>query len=152
MTARGFAMNFCLSCLRAMSWFSGLERTDFVNSSTSTLNKMVSSNRAKEMGMHCSYILFIVLFQIKSSLVWKSYTQKLRTIFQTNSSLVWKEKKWFCKTQIPNQIQIGLENFDDHCQCPENSKPNSVWFGKIIDYCQRLEPWTNSSFILEISF
>ena len=59
-----------------------------------------------------------------------------------------ERKKWFCKTQIPNQIQIGLENFDDHCQCPENSKPNSVWFGKIIDYCQRLEPWTNSSFIL----
>ena len=80
-----------------------------------------------------SYILFSVLFQTKSSLVWKSYTQKLRKIFQTNSSLVWKEKNWFCKTQIPNQIQIGLENFDDHCQCPENSKPNSVWFGKIID-------------------
>ena len=80
------------------------------------------------------YILFSVLFQTKSSLVWKSYTQKLRTIFQTNSSLVWKEKKWFCKTQIPNQIQIGLENFDDHCQCPETSKPNSGWFGKIIDW------------------
>ena len=93
------------------------------------------------------YISFSVLFQTKSSLVWKSYTQKLRTIFQTNSSLVWKEKNWFCKTQIPNQIQIGLENFDDHCQCPENSKPNSVWFGKIIDYCQRLEPWTNSNFV-----
>ena len=104
------------------------------------------------LSMHCCYISFRVLFQTKSSLVWKSYTQKLRTIFQTNSSLVWKEKNWFCKTQIPNQIQIGLENFDDHCQCPENSKPNSVWFGKIIDYCQRLEPWTNSSFILEISF
>ena len=57
----------------------------------------------------------------------------MRKIFQTNSSLVWKDKNWFCKTQIPNQIQIGLENFDDHCQCPENSKPNSVWFGKIID-------------------
>ena len=95
-----------------------------------------------------SYILFSVLFQTKSSLVWKSYTQKLLKIFQTNSSLVWKEKNWFCKTQIPNQIQIGLENFDDHCQCPENSKPNLVWFGKIIDYCQRLEPWTNSSFIM----
>ena len=39
-----------------------------------------------------SYISFSVLFQTKSSLVWKSYTQKLRTIFQTNSSLVWKEK------------------------------------------------------------
>ena len=35
------------------------------------------------------------------------------------------ERKKF--TQIPNQIQIGLENFDDHCQRPENSKPNSVW-------------------------
>ena len=57
----------------------------------------------------------------------------MRRIFQTNSSLVWKEKMEFCKTQIPNQIQIGLENFDDHCQCPENSKTNSVWFGKIID-------------------
>ena len=31
------------------------------------------------------------------------------SIFQTNNSLVWKEKTWFCKTQIPNQIQIGLE-------------------------------------------
>ena len=40
----------------------------------------------------CSYISFSVLFQTKSSLVWKSYTQKLRMIFQTNSSLVWKEK------------------------------------------------------------
>ena len=63
-----------------------------------------------------------------------------------------ERKKWFCKTHIPNQIQIGLENFDDHFQFTENSKPNSVWFGKIIDYCQHLEPWTNSSFILEISF
>ena len=43
--------------------------------------------------LHCRYISFSVLFQTKSSLVWKSYTQKLRTIFQTNSSLVWKEKK-----------------------------------------------------------
>ena len=90
-------------------------------------------NCISQLDLQNSYILFSVLFQTKSSLVWKSYTQKLRTIFQTNSSLVWKEKNWFCKTQIPNQIQIGLENFDDHCQCPENSKPNSVWFGKIID-------------------
>ena len=94
------------------------------------------------------YISFSVLFQTKSSLVLKSYTQKLRTIFQTNSSLFWKEKNWFCKTHIPKQIQIGLENFDDHCQCPQNSKPNSVRFGKIIDYYQHLEPWTISSFIL----
>ena len=56
------------------------------------------------------YILFSVLFQTKSSLVWKSYTQKLRTIFQTNSSLVWKEKK------------LILQDTD--------SKPNSDWFGK----------------------
>ena len=28
---------------------------------------------------------------------------------------------------------FGLENFDDYCQCPENPKPNLVWFGKIID-------------------
>ena len=41
---------------------------------------------------HCSYISFSVLFQTKSSLVWKSYTQKMRRIFQNNSSLVWKEK------------------------------------------------------------
>ena len=40
----------------------------------------------------CCYISFSVLFQPKSSLVWKSNTQKLHTIFQTNSSLVWKEK------------------------------------------------------------
>ena len=33
----------------------------------------------------------------------------MHRIFQTNSSLDWKEKNWFCKTKIPNQIQIGLE-------------------------------------------
>ena len=109
---------------------------------------VIAMNSRIFVAVQCNYISFSVLFQTNSSLVWKSYTQKLQTIFQTNSSLVWKEKNWFWKTQIPNQIQIGLENFDDHCQCPENSKPNSVWFGKIIDYCQRLEPWTNSSFIL----
>ena len=43
--------------------------------------------------VQCSYISFSVLFQTKSSLVRKSYTQKFRTIFQTKSSLVWKEKK-----------------------------------------------------------
>ena len=59
--------------------------------------------------LHCSYISFSVLFQTNSSLVWKSYTQKLCTIFQTNSNLVWKEKNWFCKTHNPKQIQIGLE-------------------------------------------
>ena len=90
--------------------------------------------------LQCSYISFSVLFQTKSSLVWKRYTQKMRRIFQTNSSLVWKEKMEFCKTQIPNQIQIGLEKIDDHCQPHENSKPNLVWFGKIIEFCQRLEP------------
>ena len=47
-----------------------------------------------KMGLlHSSYILFNVLFQTKCSLVWKSYSQKLRTIFQTNSSLVWKQTK-----------------------------------------------------------
>ena len=79
--------------------------------------------------LHCCYILFSVLFQTKSSLVWKSYTQKLPTIFQTNSSLVWKEKNDFARRRfqtkfrlvwkilmtifnllkIPNQIQFGLE-------------------------------------------
>ena len=47
---------------------------------------------ASQGAVQCRYILFSVLFQTKSSLVWKSYTQKLRTIFQTNSSLVWKDK------------------------------------------------------------
>ena len=47
----------------------------------------------------------------------------MRRIFQTNSSLVWKEKNWFCKTQIPNQIQIGLENFD------VLKIPNQIQFG-----------------------
>ena len=75
----------------------------------------------------------------------------MHRIFQTNSSLVWKEKMEFCKTQIPNQIQIGLEKIDDHCQPHENSKPNSVWFGIIIDFCQRLEPSTNPSFIAHLS-
>ena len=42
-----------------------------------------------------------------------------------------ERKKLFWKTQIPNQIQIDLESFDDHCQCPKNSKPNSAWFGKV---------------------
>ena len=58
--------------------------------------------------LQCSYISFSAPFQTKYRLVWKSNTQKMRRIFQTNSSLVWK-KNWFCKTQIPNQIQIGLE-------------------------------------------
>ena len=79
--------------------------------------------------VQCSYISFSVLFQTKSSLVWKSYTQKLCTIFQTDSSLVWKEKIDFARRRfqtkfrlvwkilmtivnvlkIPNQIQFGLE-------------------------------------------
>ena len=79
--------------------------------------------------VECRYILFSVLFQTKSSLVLKSYTQKLRTIFQTDSSLVWKEKIDFARRRfqtnfrlvwkilmtivnvlkIPNQIQFGLE-------------------------------------------
>ena len=59
--------------------------------------------------LQCSYISFSVLFQTKFSLVWKSYTKKLRTIFQTNSTLVWKKKL----------ISQAAE-----------SKPNSVWFGK----------------------
>ena len=75
----------------------------------------------------------------------------MRRIFQTNSSLVWKEKMEFCKTQIPNQIQIGLEKIDDHCQPHENSKPNLVWFGKIIEFCQRLEPGTYPNFIAHLS-
>ena len=120
-------------------------KTIFITNTNTISN---TNTNTYERLLHCSYISFSALFQTKSSFVWKSYIQKLRTIFQTNSSLVWKDKNWFYKTQVPNQIQIGLENFDDHCQCPENSKPNSVWFGKIIDYCQRLEPWTNSSFIM----
>ena len=36
MAFNGFATNFCLSWRLAMSWFSGLASTDFVNSSTST--------------------------------------------------------------------------------------------------------------------
>ena len=63
----------------------------------------------KNPSLHCSYISFSVLFLTKSSLVWKNYTQKLRTIFQTNSSLVWKKK-------------LILQDTD--------SKPNSDWFGK----------------------
>ena len=55
--------------------------------------------------VHCSYISFSVLFQIKSSLVWKSYTKKLRTIFQTNSTLVWK-KIDFASRRI--QTNFGL--------------------------------------------
>ena len=42
--------------------------------------------------LNCCYVSFSVLFQTKSSLVWKRYTQKLFMIFQTNSSLVWEEK------------------------------------------------------------
>ena len=57
----------------------------------------------------------------------------MRKIFQNKYGFGLERKNSFCKTQIPNPIQIGLENFYDHCQCPENSKPNSVWFGKIIN-------------------
>ena len=59
---------------------------------------------------HCRYISFSVLFQTKSSLVWKTYTQKIRRIFQTNSTLVWKQKNCFQDTY---------------------SKPNLDWFGTI---------------------
>ena len=78
--------------------------------------------------------------KIDFAIIGKRYTQKMRRIFQTNYSLVWKEKLGFCKTQIPNQIQVGLENVDDHCQRHEKSKPNLVMFGKINHICQRLEP------------
>ena len=117
-------------------------------------------NRETSDSLHCSYILFSVLFQTKSSLVWKSYTQKLRRIFQTNSSLVWKEKKLilqdtdskpnsdrfgnFVKAlKIPNQIQFGLEISSTNANalvwfgkvtpknCVRFSKPIPVWFGKI---------------------
>ena len=37
------------------------------------------------------------------------------------------ERKKNSRTHITNQIQIGLENFDDHCQRPENS--NQIQFG-----------------------
>ena len=89
--------------------------------------------------MHCSYISFSVLFQTKSSLVWKSYTQKLRAISKPNP--VWFGKKKLILQDAdskPNSDWFG--NFFDQCQRPENSKPNSFWFGKIIDYCQRLQP------------
>ena len=79
--------------------------------------------------MQCRYILFSVLFQTKSSLVWKSYTQKLCTIskpipvwfgkkkidfarrrFQTKFRLVWKILMTIVNVlKIPNQIQFGLE-------------------------------------------
>ena len=62
--------------------------------------------------MHYRYILFSVLFQTKSSLVWKSYTQKLRLIFKPIP--VWFGKK-----------KIDLKDAD--------SKPNSDWFGKFDD-------------------
>ena len=52
--------------------------------------------------------------------------QKLCTIFQTNSTLVWKEKKMILQDadSKPNSDRFG--NFDDLCQGPENSKPNSI--------------------------
>ena len=91
---------------------------------------------------NCTAARFYSVSFSKPNPVWfgKDTPKKLRRIFQTNSSLVWKEKMEFCKTQIPNQIQIGLEKIDDHCQPHENSKPNLVWFGKINHFCQRLEP------------
>ena len=45
--------------------------------------------------LHCSYILFSVRFQTKSSLVWKKIFKIL-------------------KKQIPSQIQFGLENILEH--------------------------------------
>ena len=59
--------------------------------------------------LHCSYILNSVLFQTKSSLVWKSDSKNVVTNFQTKPSLVWKLK-------MLSQI----------------SKPNSVWFGNFL--------------------
>ena len=94
-----------------------------------SIHLLLYFNCSIRWAMQCSYILFSVLFQTKSSLVWKSYTQTSRTIFQTNSSLVWKEKNDFARRRfqtkfrlvwkilmtivnvlkIPNQIQFGLE-------------------------------------------
>ena len=104
-----------------------------------------------EKPLQCSYILFSVLFQTKSSLVWKNYTQKLRTIFQTNFSLVWKEKNYFARRRfqsklrlvwkilmaignvlkIPNQIQFGLEKSLTIANAL-NLEPIPVLFGNLI--------------------
>ena len=78
--------------------------------------------------LHCRYILFSALFQTKSSLAWKSFTQKLqfskpipvwfgkiktdfaRRRFQTKFRLVWKILMTIVNVlKIPNQIQFGLE-------------------------------------------
>ena len=100
---------------------------------------------------HCNAATFHSVSFSKPNPVWFGKVTPKNCVRFSKPIPIWfgKKKNWFCKTQIPNQIQIGLENFDDHyCQCPENSKPKSVWFGKLIDFCQCLEPWTNSSFIL----
>ena len=83
--------------------------------------------------LQCSYISFSAPFQTKYRLVWKSNTQKMRRIFQTNFSLVWKEKNWFCKTQIPNQIQIGLEILVTIVKALKIPNQIQCDFGKIID-------------------
>ena len=58
----------------------------------------------------CSYISFSVLSQTKSTLVWKSYNQKIGYDF-------------------PNQFQFDLEREKFILQ-DADFKPNSDWFGK----------------------
>ena len=57
--------------------------------------------------------------------------------------LVWfGNKKIISKTQIPNQIQIGLGQFDDQCQLPENSK----------HHCASLRRYTDPFFTPKFGF
>ena len=44
------------------------------------------------------------------------------------------KKNDFANHRFQTQFRLVWDNSDYHCQCPENSKPNSVLFGKIIDY------------------
>ena len=77
-------------------------------STTSYKTIDIFASDSETCSLQFCYITFSILFQNKSSLIWKSYTQKNRRVFKTIYSLVWKEKK-----------------FQDTYY-----KPNSDWFGK----------------------
>ena len=60
-------------------------------STTSYKTIDIFASDSETCSLQFCYITFSILFQNKSSLIWKSYTQKNRRVFKTNYSLVWKK-------------------------------------------------------------
>ena len=83
-----------------------------------------------------------VSFSKPNSVWFGKVTPKNAKDFTNQFQFGLETKKMICKTQIPNQIQIGLEQFDEHCQRPENSKR----------HCASLRPNLDPLFIPNFGF